>query len=140
MNSRLLVSALLALSGLSALPGCAAAPLAPRSAAVRGPREARLCLDGGGLRQGQRIRFERTVCERDRGDPDGAVCSLRPVAEGQVVRALDHRCAVLRVDGEADVRRGDQFVLGAAGKGGLRVALASARRSGDDPSATETRR
>jgi hypothetical protein len=66
--------------------------------------DARLCLEAGALRAGQRIRVERRTCE-------GLACTLDPVARGEVVRVVDERCAIVRVASSAPIRRGDEIAL-----------------------------
>lgn len=102
--------------------GCATT-MAPAGGVVADGREARLCVDDGALRVGQALRVERDVCRRDPQAPERVRCELEPVGAGAVVRLVDARCAVVRIDAATSIGRGDRIsIVGAPARDGTAVA------------------
>jgi hypothetical protein len=94
-----------------AFSGCASTLPATSTSITTAGRQAQLCLDDGAPRAGQPLRVQRNVCRRDEHAPDRVVCALEPIGTGEVVRALDKRCAVVRIASDVTVGRGDVIEL-----------------------------
>jgi hypothetical protein len=74
-------------------------------------RQAQLCLDDGAPRPGQTLRVQRSVCRLDPHAPDRVRCSFEPIGRGEVVRAVDERCALVRITSAAVIRTSDVIEL-----------------------------
>jgi hypothetical protein len=89
-----------------ALSGCAST-LPAVNAKVATGHEAQLCLADGAPRAGQSLRVQRDVCRQDAHAPGRLVCAREQIGSGEVVRALDSRCAVVRIAANVTIGRGD---------------------------------
>jgi hypothetical protein len=92
-----------------ALGGCATALPSSRSNLGEAGLKAQLCVSDGALRAGQTIRVLRNVCSRD--PHASSVCALEPIGQGEVVRTVDERCAIVRIAMTTPAERGDRIEL-----------------------------
>ena len=86
------------LLGMLILAGCAtSATPAARPTIVSVHDEVRICLDAGGLRVGQQVRFLRSVCKPLNAKSSVVHCTPEPIADGEIVRVDGARCAEVHV-------------------------------------------
>ncbi len=88
-------------------------------------QEARLCLDDGAPRPGQTLRVQRTVCGPDPRATDRVRCALQPIGGGEVVRAVDPHCAIVRISSSVVIGASDVIELAGAPAPASATAVAS---------------
>ncbi len=93
------------------LVGCGSTQIVQNATRGRSGREAQLCLDDGAPRPGQALRVQRTVCGPDPRATDRVRCALQPIGSGEVVRAVDAHCAIVRIASKVAIVPSDVIEL-----------------------------
>jgi hypothetical protein len=102
------------LLGLVFIAGCTASAASVQRPTIVSIRdEVQICLDGGGLRVGQPVRFLRSVCKPLNAKSSVVHCTPEPIADGEIVRVEGDRCAEVRVRAGTTLETSDGVELAA---------------------------
>jgi hypothetical protein len=85
--------------------------LAPGPSVTRVEQELQVCLDSGRMTAGEQVQFVRRSCRPINAKNTTLVCSESSVETGEVVRNIDDRCSLVRVNRGGELRPGDQLQL-----------------------------